>query len=385
MEKKISIGVIGCGIRIHSLLSRLLPLNSRLTLEAVHDPLPERMTLFQKDFNTNLISYSNEQDLYKHKNLDWLIVGSWNCYHRRQVEAGLNTNLNIFCEKPLATTIDDILDLVKLSKSSSKKIMIGFTLRYSRHYHKIKELVDSGAIGQLVSFEFNETLDFNHGGYIMRDWRREVSLSGGNLLEKCCHDIDLANWIVNSLPVKIASFGGRNIFKPENKPLMDELGSNQDNKAAYCTWFANGTPLEHPFTGAGDVMDNQVVIMEYENGVRSTFHTNMNAGIPERRMYLLGTKGAIRADVLTGQIELKRIGFNTITERMDIPTASGGHGGADTFVAQSLAEMMISDKESQTPLLDGATSAIVALKADESIQTGKVVNLSDIWAKIFQN
>ncbi len=47
--------------------------------------------------------------------------------------------------------------------------------------------------------EFNETLDFNHGGYIMGDWRRLQRYSGTHLLEKCCHDIDLVNWITGSL------------------------------------------------------------------------------------------------------------------------------------------------------------------------------------------
>jgi len=53
-------------------------------------------------------------------------------------------------------------------------------------------------IGDVVSMEFNETLNFNHGGYIMGDWRRKTDLSGGHLLEKCSHDYDLVNWILNS-------------------------------------------------------------------------------------------------------------------------------------------------------------------------------------------
>ncbi len=386
MENKISIGVVGCGIRIHSLLERLLPLNKLLSIDTVYDPSPKRMELYKKDFNTSLIMCHTEDELYSHKNLNWLIIGSWNCYHRRQLEKGLAANLDIFCEKPLATTIDDITDLVRMSEKAQSRIMIGFTLRYSQHYHKIRELVQNGAIGKLVSFEFNETLDFNHGGYIMRDWRRETSFSGGHLLEKCCHDIDLANWIVNSLPAKIASFGGRDFFKPENRFIMDAIGKNKEEKLAYCTWFANGNPMEHPFTGSGDIIDNQVAIIEYINGVRATFHTNLNAGIPERRMYLLGTKGAIRADVLNGVIEYRKIGFNTTTERLDIPHSSGGHGGADIFVAKSLAELMADkNKRSETPLIDGATSAIVALKADEAMRSGAVVSLLDIWQKIGVN
>ena len=64
----------------------------------------------------------------------------------------------------------------------------------------------------MISMEFNETLGFNHGGFIMGDWRRLTENSGTHLLEKCCHDIDLVNWMLESIPVKVASFGGVNFF-----------------------------------------------------------------------------------------------------------------------------------------------------------------------------
>ncbi len=83
--------------------------------------------------------------------------------------------------------------------------------------------------------------------------------------------------------------------------------------------------------------------MEFENGVRSTFHTNINSAIPERRMYINGIEGAIRADVMKGTIELKRIGWDTSLE--DVSTGvSGGHGGADDILVEHLFKMMTEDR-----------------------------------------
>ena len=94
---------------------------------------------------------------------------------------------------------------------------MGFNLRRSPHYRKLKALLNDGVIGDVVSMDFNETLDFNLGGYIFGDWRRLRENSGPFLLEKCCHDIDLANWMLDSQATRVASFGGLNFFVPENE------------------------------------------------------------------------------------------------------------------------------------------------------------------------
>lgn len=65
----------------------------------------------------------------------------------------------------------------------------------------------------------------------MGDWRRLVENSGGHLVEKCCHDFDLVNWIVNSRAKKVSSFGGLNFFIPKYEGRMEELGFD-----AYREW-----------------------------------------------------------------------------------------------------------------------------------------------------
>lgn len=136
--------------------------------------------------------------------------------------------------------------------------------------------------------------------------------AGTHLLEKCCHDIDLANWMAGAKPSRVASFGGRNFFKPENKKYQRRLGKNTKGILAYGTF--PGRKHKNAFTSDKDIVDNQVAILEYENGARATFHANMNGGIPERRMYILETEGAIRADVKLGSIEVCRIGFEEKVE-----------------------------------------------------------------------
>jgi predicted dehydrogenase len=162
------------------------------------------------------------------------------------------------------------------------KFIIGFVLRFSPFYQKIREIVHSGQIGKVISMEFNETLSHDHGGYviflflnkipnsfnlsyIMGDWRRKVEFSGGHILEKTCHDFDLVNWILDTRAKKVASFGGLDIFTPRNQERMQQLGDE------YTSW--GGLVMVNPFSEDKDIVDNQVAIIEYENGVRSTFHS----------------------------------------------------------------------------------------------------------------
>jgi len=96
-------------------------------------------------------------------------------------------------------------------------------LRYSSFYQKIKDLVSSNTLGKLISIEANELLNPDHGGYVFRNWRRHKDLSGPHILEKCAHDIDIINWIVDSLPSKVCAFSDNSIFTKENNEIKEKL------------------------------------------------------------------------------------------------------------------------------------------------------------------
>jgi predicted dehydrogenase len=241
-------------------------------------------------------------------------------------------------------------------------------------------LVDKGVLGDIISMEFNETLDFNHGGYIMGDWRRLTKNAGTHLLEKCCHDIDLANWLLGSRPARVASFGGLDFFLPRNKRHIRRIGKDSQGKDAYSTW--GGLIDLNPFTSRKDIIDNQVAIIEYANSPRATFHTNCNAGIPERRMYILGSEGAIRADLIVGRIETKRIGFDTRIETVDTGGDTGGHGGGDEVLAEELADSMLKGVQPATGIMDGLNSAVSCFAIDKSVQTNRVISLEPFWKRV---
>jgi len=125
-----------------------------------------------------------------------------------------------------------------------------------------------------------------------------------------------------------------------------------------------------------------VAIIEFENDVRATFHTNCNAGIPERRMYILGTEGTIRADVLTGKIEVKRIGFDTSISD-ESTTAKGGHGNGDIYLVQELAESMLNDTPPSVGMSDALNSSITCFAIDQAMEKISIIDLNSYWNKAF--
>lgn len=310
---------------------------------------------------------------------DWVMIASWNCYHAEQSIAAFNAGKHVFCQKPLATTLEECLAMRAAWRESGKQFVIGFTLRYSPHYRKLKRLIADGAIGDIVSIDFNETLGFNHGGYIMGDWRRLKENAGSHVLEKCCHDIDIVNWLVDARARRVASFGGTDFFTPDNERHIQRLGVDEKGRDAYRV--RRGTIGENPFTGDKDIVDNQVVILEFDNHVRASFHMNSNSGIPERRMYIVGTEGAIRSDVISGRIELARVGFNERVTDLS-GEAVGMHGGGDDVLATELVSAMLQGTPMSAGIDEGLAAAVTCFAIDEALDTGQVVDMAGWWDRV---
>lgn len=374
----IGIGLIGCGNRLTGLVKTLLKDHGeQIKVTALCDPSSDSIDTAKRDLNAGTARvYEDYNELVKASDVDWVLVGSWNCFHREHAIAAMEAGKDVFCEKPLATSFEDCMAIKEVQQRTGKRFFIGFTLRYSPHYARVQQIIQSGAIGDILSLEFNETLRFNHGGYIHQDWRRLTDNAGTHLLEKCCHDIDIINGMVGSLARKVASFGGCDFFTSKNAHHADRIGpGGEGNRPAFQGWpYSN----ESPFRDDKDIIDNQVAIIEYANGIRATFHTNCLAAIPERRCYILGTEGTLRADALTNRIEVQRVGWDTKPEIEEIDPA-GGHGGSDPVLVEKLADCILNGTEPRTGVDEGLKSAVTCFGIDQAMDEGTVVDLLPMW------
>jgi len=372
------IGVIGFGARAGDVVGQIRRASDRAAVTAVFDPSPAGVER-GRAINPDIAIEGEAAALANRADVDWVVIGSPNALHRAHAEAAFAAGKHVFLEKPLATTLDDCIAIRDAWRAAGTTCIVGYTLRCSPHFARIKRLLDEGVAGSIISMEFNETLEFNHGGFIHQDWRRHSAEAGSHLLEKCCHDLDLANWYVGALPVRVASFGGLRFFTPDNRRHVERIGPQPETgRPAYGAWGREGDP----FTDDKDIVDHQVVILEYADGVRATFHTNCNAAIFERRTYICGAEGAIRADGAACRIEHQRVGWDTPRKTIDTRDEGGGHGGADRVMGEGVVRTMF---EGAPPLAtpdDGVVSAAVALAADEAMARGVVVDLRPTWQRL---
>lgn len=392
----VRVGAIGCGSRIRLVLGHVVAAGcGRVRVVALADPHPGSIETSHALFPEATVE-PDAAALVARADVDWVAIGSWNCQHREHAETALRAGKHVFCEKPLATTTEDALAIREAHRQACLRVRaddgagvarrgeaprfaLGLVLRYSPHYQRIREVLQDGALGRVVSMEFNETLHFDHGGYIHGDWRRWTAQAGSHMLEKCCHDLDLAMWLLEDRPRRVASFGGRGVFVPENRGEVERVGPHPNGRPAFSSW--SRVEDADPFTAEKDIVDHQVAILEFEGGLRATFHTNCCTNLPERRMVLCGTRGTLRADVLTGTIELARIGYDTKVERLDTG-AKGGHGGADETLAAGLVATMTRGAPPLAGIAEGLRATAVANAIDEAMATGRVVDLKPLWERI---
>lgn len=367
--------VIGCGKRSRALLEHLFAGGrDDIRLKGVFDPDVERArgVLAAGRAEAGVI-YESEEALFADAETEWVMVASPNHLHHAHITAAFAAGKHVFAEKPLATTIEDCQAIVRAHAASGLRFATGFVLRYSLLYRKAKELLESGTIGRIVSIDANENISPGHGGHIMINWRRYADLSGGHIVEKCCHDIDLLHWFVGSVPHKVCAFAGQNMYTPENEALFK---LQKDGKSAYQPWYAEG----NPFTSDNTIEDNLVAIMEYRNGVRAQFQATVSNAIPERRIFIQGTEGNLIAELYSATLQWQRVDEG---EKHTIQyKGSNLHGGGDEHIMAAFAESMLHGREPVCSGREGMLSTVTAICIRDSFREERIVDLRPIWHQL---
>ena len=373
MGKQFGVAVLGTGNRARYVVKNLLQdSGGAVRVVSAFDPDRELLkeTLGKIWETPDALAAASAEEAIHAPGVDWVMVFSPNSCHRDHILSAFAAGKDVFSEKPLATTIEACKEISDAQKRSGRVFATGFVLRYAPMYRRAKELLDSGRFGRLLLIEGNENIAPDHGGYIMCNWRRLTKFAGPHILEKCCHDLDLINWFCNSLPSRVAAFGGRDFFKPENNFLMEKYGEK-----TFKSWW-DPHAEKTPFTDDTDLMDNMVSIAEFRNRIRVTFTATMSNAIPERRLSFACTEGTMKLDLYSNLLRYRRLGDEGVTE---LNFSGDGHGGGDSYIMKELYETMSKGVPPKCSGQEGLRSAVFALALDRAAQTGELVDLEPIW------
>lgn len=167
----------------------------------------------------------------------------------------------------------------------------------------------------------------------------------------------------------MASFGGLDFFKPEFVGQEKRFGYDAAGKSPIYNLWRDPEGIS-PFNAHKDILDNQVVILEYPSGTRATFHTNCHAVIPERRFYICGSEGTLRADALAGTVEVRLLGGES---RIETTCEGGSHAGGDEVMTRALVQTIDSGAAPLAGVGEGISAAATAFAIDQANDSGRVV------------
>lgn len=370
------LAVIGCGARPTELLKELTR-HDHIEVVGAWQPTIRGTESFCQEWRQLRKSespqvYASLDELLADKRAEWVMVSSPNVFHAEHIVGAFKAGKHVFAEKPLATTITDAQAVIRAHAETGRIFATGFTLRYSPVYRTAHEIVSSGRIGRIVSIDATENISPSHGAYIMTNWRRHREKAGPHVLEKCVHDLDLLNWITDSLPVRVAAFGGNSMYTRENASLF------QNANEAFTEWPATAESGLDPFTTDKSIEDHMVAILEYESGAKVQFQATMSNPIAERRMYISGTEGTLTLDLVAALLRCRTL---TDASETTFDGIGGGvmHGGGDEIMIRALADTMATGTKPAIGAAEAFASTAVGLAIERAWKEGIVFDLRPLW------
>ena len=287
------------------------------------------------------------------------------------------TGRHMLVEKPMATTAADVLRAYGGLAAYDRSVYLGFVLRYTGLYRAIRDAVQSGLLGSVVTLSASESLDPRHAGSFFRRWQRFSKNNGGLLNAKCSHDLDLMNWILGRDPVRVHAEGGRRVFTPD--PSVPER-CRDCPRYDRCLYAFDYGYYERNFRGFHslsdlcvynsdkDIVDHEDLLIRYEDGTTASFELCLFSPVETRRMTIRGTEATLEADLLQQTLRITRL-RDGVAEDRTLAGPQGGHGGGDTGLMADMVDSIRSGRY-ENHIRAGCLATLTALAAEASMAAG---------------
>ncbi len=377
--KTYRIGVIGLGQRIAHVLLAMRDEGWRYEVVAHCDPAPVGQPILAAAGVGMGVACASEAELAARGPFDLLMIGSPNHLHLAHLHFALTLGCPVFTEKPIVRTEAESFELAaKLGRTETPPLFVGLVMRSMPIVREVIRRVDEGQLGRLVSIDATEHLHPEHGGYLARNWRRRKDWGGSYLLDKVCHDFDIFNRLAGARPARVASFGGRSIFTPEEAARPRTY---DDGQPAYVMHDAGWSGANDAFQSDMDVTDHQTAMVEYASGLRLSFHANSHVALQERRWYLAGTEGTLVADLVRNRLTFRRTLARGRPEKMEFGhLTDDNHNGADQAMARDLKATLETGATFPVTPADSLVAGLTVMAIDQAMDEGRVVDCGPVWA-----
>ncbi|MBQ6540583.1 MAG: Gfo/Idh/MocA family oxidoreductase [Oscillospiraceae bacterium] len=256
--EKVRVCLIGCG-RAGMIHARGYAGSIReAELIALCDPFEDNLRAAASELSVKY-TYTDYREVMANPEIDAVVVVTPTQFHREVVNAAAKAKKHVFCEKPMASTAEECDEMIAACRANGVKLQLGFMRRFDRNFRRGKELLDSGAVGQVTLIKSN-----TYGPSHPKEWMYDVRRNYGPIGEVNSHDFDTLRWYAGS-EVRMIHAVGHNFRSPE---------------------VADRYP---------DYYDTCSVLLEFENGVVGsiTGAQYVTYGY-DSRAEILGTDGIIK-------------------------------------------------------------------------------------------
>ncbi len=352
--------------------------------------------------------------LAKPKFADAVVIATPDNLHYEPCMKALALGYDVLLEKPVAPTEKECRDIMKQAHKYNRIVAVCHVLRYAPYYVALKQVLDSGAIGDIVSIQHFEPVRYYHfaHSYVRGNWPNSKTTTPV-ILAKSCHDLDILRWLINKPCESIAAEGSLHLFRKEMMPkgatdrCIDNVGGGDCPHEKECPYSAKYIYMEQKkFLGPFDLprkdpalireklkslnygrcvyrcnndqCDHYVAIMRFQDGITASFSMDAFTPYGGRRTRIMGTKGFIEGDMTTFTFYDFRTNHKSVWDQKVSEVAEykgSGHGGGDHLLVRDfLRAVSAQDATLLSSTIDvSIESHVMGFMAEKSRKSNKKV------------
>ena len=384
-RKPVSVVAIGAGNRTNKYLEYVKQHPDKVKLVGVVELNEIRRKHVAERFGLDENQcFADYRDFFRHPfDADAVMVCTPENMHFEPTMQAIGRGYHVLLEKPIAQTLEECMLIAEAARKHDVLVSVCHVLRYHPYFMKIKELIDSGELGHIISINHRTSVgvDRTAHGFVRGIWRKEA-VSNPMLMSKCCHDIDFLLWLTKTPCRKLTSFGSLRWFKEKNAPEGSAdrcLDCEVENRCPFSAidlyrvrrdWIANfdvpegktideviEDQLRHGLYGRcvyrcdNDVVDHQIVSMEMESEVTVNFSMDIFTLKDNRETHISLTEGEIDGDETRLRVRRFRGAEETIYDFSDL-AHQPFHAGADLAIMADFIEAIQQDRKDVVTSID---------------------------------
>ncbi len=408
VKKPVTAITCGAGSRGNVYGNYAVQYADQLDIVGVAEPIPIRKQRYSSKHN---IPESNQfntwEDVFKRpKFADAIIITTPDDLHYGPCMAALKMGYDVLLEKPISPSEKECRDILELAKKNNRIVAVCHVLRYAPYFVKLRELMNSGAIGEVISVQHMEPIEHTHmsHSYVRGNWHNSKATTP-IILAKSCHDLDILKWMVNKPSQRIQAFGDLKWFRKENAPAGSTArcgdGCAVEAECPYSAqklYYRNRQRTyvfdmpddkskhgEHileklkttnygrcVYKMENDQPDHYICNIQFEGNITAAFSMEAFTSYEGRRTRVMGSMGDIVGDMSSFTLTDFRTGKKTEWKQ-----DTDGHGGGDwRLVADWIQAVDQQNPALLTSTIDASIeSHLMGFAAEKSRKENKVVDV----------